>query len=444
MTVFPNDFLTLTLDNPVKYTSVCNVVAVEPRVNSKVFSSSCWPEAQNVTVVDNEIRLLNRTNQPIFIPKNEHLCQVRATKIIDTTTLPTFHEHTKSAVLPKTMPPYSKHINTDPDNQLPKEWKSKFIDLHISFDSVFEPVIGRYNDKSGRIRARITFGPVLPPTTKLHAPCYGRDNLQLLQQKCDELEGQGALARPEDVGVVVQHVSPSFLVKKSSGVGHRLVTAFTSLGEYIKPLPSLMPTGEVTLRTISEWKYLFSTDLRDAFYQIPLEKASMGWCAIQTPYKGLRVYCVACQGLPGSSEWLEELLSLLFGSLIQEGWVAKVADDLYVGGNSFEHLFDNWSQVLLILFENGLKLKGIKTFIVPMHMQILGWDWQNGSISASSHKLLPLIKCDPPETVTLLRSYIGAYKVFNRIVRGVLQISTIWKNLLRGNKKMINLSGQIR
>ena len=76
-------------------------------------------------------------------------------------------------------------------------------------------------------------------------------------------------ARPEDVGVVVQHVSPSFLVKKSSGTGHRLVTAFTSLGEYIKSLPSLMPTVESTLRTISEWKFIISTDLRDAFYQIP-------------------------------------------------------------------------------------------------------------------------------------------------------------------------------
>ena len=437
MTVFPNDFLSLKLDNPAKYTPVCNVVAVEPRVNSKVFSSSRWPEAQTVSVVDNEIRLLNRTNQPIFIPKNEHLCQIRATKIIDTKTIPIFHEHKKPAVLPtpKIMPPFSKHINTDPDNQLSQEWKSKFMDLHLHFDSVFEPVIGRYNDKSGRIRARITFGPVLPPTTKLHAPCYGRDNLQLLQQKCDELEGQGALARPEDVGVVVQHVSASFLVKKSSGVGHRLVTAFTSLGEYIKPLPSLMPTVEVTLRTISEWKYLISTDLRDAFYQIPLEKSSMGWCAIQTPFKGLRVYCVACQGLPGSSEWLEELLSLLFGSMIQDGWVAKVADDLYIGGNSFDHLFDNWSQVLDILFQNGMKLKGIKTFIVPMHMQILGWDWQNGSISASSHKLLPLIKCDPPETVTLLRSYIGAYKVFNRIVRGCAANLEDLEKLIAGKNK---------
>ena len=292
---------------------------MEPRTDSKVFASSCWPQVQIIQAVDNEIRLVNNTQDPIFIPKNEQLCQIRATQIVDVKNLPV-NIATKNKQKPTDIiPPFSKHVNTDPNNQLSPEWKNKFSDLNNQFDSVFEPVIGRYNDKSGRLRARVTFGPVLPPSRKLHAPCYGRDNLQLLQDKFDELESQGVFARPEDVDVVVQHVSPSFLVRKSSGTGYRLVTAFTTLSEYIKPLPSLMPTVESTLRTVSEWKYLISTDLRDAFYQIPLDKESMKWCATQTPYRGLRVYVVACQGLPGSSEWLEELLSLLLGSLIQKG-----------------------------------------------------------------------------------------------------------------------------
>ena len=136
-TIFPNDFLSLKIDNPVKYAPICNVVAIEPRVNSKVFSSSRWPEAQIVSIVDNEIRLLNTTNHPIFVPKNEHLCQIRATKIVDTKTLPTFPNHnTNNTTLSvaKVMPPFSKHVNTDPDNQLSQEWKSKFVDLNLRFD----------------------------------------------------------------------------------------------------------------------------------------------------------------------------------------------------------------------------------------------------------------------------------------------------------------------
>ena len=151
------------------------------------------------------------------------------------------------------------------------------------------------------------------------------------------------------------------------------------------------------LRTIAEWKYIITTDLRDAFYQIRLLKESMKWCATQTPFRGLRVYLVASQGLPGSSEWLEELLALLFGEMVRDGWVGKVADDLFVGGDTVDQLLLNWSLVLKILFKNGLNLKAIKTFIAPTQAQILGWDWQNGALSACSHKLLPLVKCDPPE-----------------------------------------------
>ena len=417
VTLFPNDFISIkTTKNSLNN----SVVALEPRTSSKVYNSTNWPCVQTTKVIDNEIRIVNDTGAPIHIPKNEHLCQIHATQTVDWSKLPiNSSSASKSVIAPvDILPPYSKHVIVDPDNKFPEEWKLKFVKLDEHFDSVFEPVIGRYNDRSGRFRARITFGPVLPPACKLHAPCYGRDNLQALQDKFDELEAQGVFARPEDVGVTVQHVSPSFLVRKSSGNGFRLVTAFTSLGEYIKPIPSLKPTVESVLRTVADWKFIITTDLRDAFYQIPLDKESMKWCATQTPYRGLRVYLVASQGLPGSSEWLEELLSLLFGSMVQEGWVAKVADDLYVGGDTVEQLHHNWGQVLNILHQNGLKLKAVKTFINPIHIQMLGWDWSNGCISACSHKLLPLIKCEPPSTVTALRSYIGAYKVFNRIVRG--------------------------
>ena len=95
--------------------------------------------------------------------------------------------------------------------------------------------------------------------------------MQIFQNKLDDLERQGVFARPEEVSVVVEHVSPSFLVRKASWV-FRLVTAFTTIGEYSKTLPSIMPTVDDTLRMIASWKYIIATDLRDAFYQIPLDK----------------------------------------------------------------------------------------------------------------------------------------------------------------------------
>ena len=95
-----------------------------------------------------------------------------------------------------------------------------------------------------------------------------------------------------------------------------------------------MPSVDDTLRTIANWKYVITTDLKDSFYQIPLDKNSMKWCATPTPFRGLRCYLVASQGMPGSSEVLEVLLCTIFGDMIQKGLVAKIADDIYVGSNT--------------------------------------------------------------------------------------------------------------
>ena len=173
---------------------------------------------------------MNNTSSPIQVLKNDHLCQIRGTHPLDIANI------TKSTPKPKKPlvrldPPYSKHIIVDPNKQLSTEWKSAFDKLHLSYDSVFEDVIGKYNDESGKVRSRINISSNKPPTRKIRIPNYCKNNLDALQEKFDELESQGVFARPEDVGVEVEHVSPSFLVKKSSG-GVRLVTNFTSLIDY--------------------------------------------------------------------------------------------------------------------------------------------------------------------------------------------------------------------
>ena len=305
------------------------------------------------------------------------------------------------------------------DGQLSSESRIRFENLHDEFYDVFQPNIGRYNDYGGRVRARVNLGNTLPPSRKLHVPNYCKKDQDLLQDKFDELERQGVFVRPEDVNVIVEHVSPSFLVRKPSGDGHRLVTAFTQIGEYCKTLPITMPTVDDTLRNIASWKFLIKTDLRDSFYQIPLEKSLMKWCGTQTPFRGLRCYAVSAQGMPGSSETLDEMLNTILGSLIREGSVAKIADDLYVGSyTDINALYDNWSKVLVIMRQNGLRLKSSKTHVAPSSCQILGWDWKDGSISASPHKITPLATCEAPKTTTAMRSFVGAYKVLNRVLKG--------------------------
>ena len=106
-----------------------------------------------------------------------------------------------------------------------------------------------------------------------------------------------------------------------------------------------------------------------------------------------------------------------------------------LGGDSIDSLFDNWKDVLAALYNNGLKLKGPKTKIAPTSTEILGWIWNNGYITAGKHKISPLITCHPPVTVTALRSYVGAFKVFNRIIRGCSELLCELEKFMSGKKK---------
>ena len=74
-------------------------------------------------------------------------------------------------------------------------------------------------------------GPVKPPQRKGRLPQYARHKLVELQEKFDHLEQPGVfqLQCPEDVGITVEYLNPSFLVKKPNG-GSRLVTAFADIG----------------------------------------------------------------------------------------------------------------------------------------------------------------------------------------------------------------------
>ncbi len=141
----------------------------------------------------------------------------------------------------------------------------------------------------------------------------------------------------------------------------------------------------------------------------------MKYCEVATPFKGVRVYVRCAMGMPCSETALEELLCRVLGDCLQDGIVAKLADDLYCGGNTIDELYDNWKRVLSELQANDLCLSASKTVVAPTSTTILGWKWNMGTIQASQHRLASLSTCERP-TVKGMRSFIGAYKVLSRVL----------------------------
>ena len=122
-------------------------------------------------------------------------------------------------------------------------------------------------------------------------------------------------------------------------------------------------------------------------------------------------------GLPGAETALEEMMNRAVGDLIMEGSAAKVADDLYCGGNTPEDAISTWSRLLEALDKNNLGLAAHKTIIFPKSTVVLGWVWQDGTLSASKHRIAALSAVTPPSTVRAMRSFIGVFKHLCRVIR---------------------------
>lgn len=432
-TVWPDEYIECRLPTSLPD----NEYAIEPRLSSAATVISMPMVTQSV---GGTVRLVNNSCEPVTLKKNQEVCQLRPMCSPDTQAGIKSHSTNPSkSVQSHQQAPFSASVRIDPDNRMPVSTKAKFAEQLIKYDDTFNPQLGKYNGESGPIKAVVHMGPVLPPQRKGRMPLYGRSNLEQLQAEQDYLEEQGALVRPEDLGIHVEYLNPSFLVKKPKG-GFRLVTAFTDIAQFSKPQPSLMPNIDNTLRQIGQWKYIVEADLTKAFHQIPLDRGSMPFCGIATPFKGIRVYTRAAMGMPGSETALEEVMCRVLGDLVYKGHVAKIADNLFVGANTYDELFDRWEEVLSALSRNGLRLSSSQTCVAPASTIILGWKWEHGTLSANSHRISPLSRCEVPKTVKQLRSFIGAYQVLARVIPRCTQYLGPLDDITAGKKSADKLS----
>ncbi|CAB3998268.1 Retrovirus-related Pol poly from transposon opus [Paramuricea clavata] len=324
---------------------------------------------------------------------------------------------------------HSSCVTVDPDNILPPTTRESFRSLLEAHDDVFDPTFTGYNGAVGPFEAVVNMGPVQPPQRKGRVPQYARNKLVELQQKFDELEAQGVFKRPEDIGITVDYLNPSFLVTKPTG-GHRLVTAFADVGRYSKLQTSLLPDVDTTLRTIAQWKYIIVTDL-SAFYQIPLSKSSMKYCGVATPFRGIRAYTRCAMGMPGSETALEELMCRVLGDCLQDGITAKLADDLY-GELTHLKLFSRIGVASYKLFRSpSFSFKD--HYLPPLDYHTwMDMDRRTSIGQSTSHCHVVIVTA--PDTVRGLRSFIGAYKVLGRVLPKCSRIIAPLKSAIAGQQ----------
>ena len=230
--VWPEEYVELEV--PSDLGEDC-VLALQPRTDIPIFKHAkpacIWPEPQILEAVGTKIRLVNTSKEPKTIGRHEHLSQILPTACVPSPTPISVPTNQTQPVKPKNYSlPFSSGVSVDPDNLVPEVTRLKFWQLLQTYD----PGITGYNGAAGSIQATVNIGPVQPPQRKGRVPQFSHNQLVELQAKFDKLEQAKVFSRPEDLGITVEYLNPSFLVRKPSG-GDRLVTAFADVARYSKP-----------------------------------------------------------------------------------------------------------------------------------------------------------------------------------------------------------------
>ena len=412
------------IEIPVPPSMQCNAVSVTMRRGFEISD----PFITNAK--KNYISVKNKTDKIVTIPKHSHFADLLTCHVIDATQeltpdkLRKIYDISRDDWSHLTLPPnismdtknHIGDITIDPGNKMTNLWKKKFLGLCEQFSSIITPQPGRYNGFYGDVSTDINFVSTPPSNLKTYLPRYSHDMMKTLGEKMDTLEEWGVLRKPEDLGIVPEFVVPSMILPKPDG-GFRLVTDFTSLNHYIKKLPTISPSIKEAKEKIAKYKYHVFLDLSNYYYQGGVKIEDSQYLATVHPFKGLRVYTTEPQGLLNAGEHAYERLGRIYGDMCAAEQMTRMADGLFVLGDTFKELFDNLREVFSRAHKCGLTFKPSKIQICPVDTVIFGWRKQGDAWTPTEHTTNPLVNAPLPVTVKQLRSWIGSYKQLSTCIR---------------------------
>ena len=162
-TVWPGEFLEVDAPADLSYEST---LAIEPRTDSVSSShrkpTHAWPQPHIIQAVGCKLRLLNNTEEPLLVRKNDHFCQA-SLAVPDSPRVSSSALVTDSPRLTASRLSPSESGHVDPDGLMSPSEKAAFSSLLKEFQTVFDPNIVGCNGAAGPIEGVVNMGPVEPP-----------------------------------------------------------------------------------------------------------------------------------------------------------------------------------------------------------------------------------------------------------------------------------------
>ncbi|XP_055918604.1 uncharacterized protein K02A2.6-like [Eupeodes corollae] len=226
--------------------------------------------------------------------------------------------------------------------------------------------------------------------------------------------------------------SPVVLVRKPGK--NRLCLDFRKVNLVTKKNASPIAHIEGLLARLSETHFISSVDLKDAYWQIPLEQSSREKTAFTVPGRPLYQFKVMPFGLSNAAQTLTYLMNLVVPTELRDQ-VFVYLDDLLVISKNFEEHIRILEVIGKRLLEAGLTINVEKSKFCFKELQYLGYVVGQGCLKPDPAKVSAILEFPVPKTMKQVRRFLGMAGWYRRFVNNFSTLAAPLTDTLKKGKK---------
>ena len=225
------------------------------------------------------------------------------------------------------------------------------------------------------------------------------------------------------------------LVKKSNGkarlcLDSRALNLVTIKDAY--PMPKI----DGIIGRLDTTRYISSIDLKDAFWQIPLDESSKEKTAFAIPGRPLYQFTRMPFGLCNAAQAMCRLMDRVIPNEMRES-VFVFIDDLLVVSPDFESHMRQLEKVAYFLRKANLTINMEKSKFVMKQTKYLGYVIGDGCVKTDPEKVKAIVEYSAPKTVKQVRRFLGMCGWYRRFIANYADVSEPITNLLKKSASFV-------
>lgn len=250
-----------------------------------------------------------------------------------------------------------------------------------------------------------------------------------VNKEIDELLRLGIIQKSNS-----SYCSPLWLVKKPNGTyrvcfdGRKLNSITVNKSAY--PLPLI----DTIITKLRDARYITSIDLKQAFFQIPLEESSREKTAFAVRGKGLFEFVTMPFGLVSAPQTMCRLMDLVIGPSLEPNCFYYL-DDLIICTPTFEKHLEVLEQVFEKLRDANLTVNLGKCCFCRSSLKYLGYVVDEYGLRTDPDKVSSICNFPVPKTTTQVRRLIGMIGYYRRFLKDFSKLASPITDLLHNRKK---------